>query len=124
MEFIKYILNLIFVVPVVLLLFFIAIKLGKTSFTKMGMYNHVSILEKVNLTKDSSIVVLKIGQEGRVGILSASGFETIQKLDYEELKEVESKKNQFLNQKDSFKFSLDFLNEKIELNKLKAKTKN
>lgn len=100
MEFIRYILNLFLVIPIVLLLFFIAIKLGRTSFFKLGIHNHVSILEKVNIGKDSSAIVLKIGEEGCVGILTSSGFQTIQKLNPEELKKIENKKNQFLNQND------------------------
>lgn len=116
MEFIKYILNLVLVIPIVLLLFFIAIKLGKTSFLKMGMHNHVSVLEKVNVSKDSSVVVLKVGEEGCVGVLSSSGFETIQKLNREELKELENKKNQFLNQENSF-------NLKKKQNLIKKKSK-
>lgn len=99
MEFIEYILNLVLVVPIVILLFFITMKLGKTSFSKMGMYNHISILEKINLSKDSSIFVLKMGdEEGCVGILTPSGFQIIQNLDSEGIKEVEDKKNQFLSQ--------------------------
>lgn len=100
MEFIEYLLNLVLVIPIVVLLFFITMKLGKTSFSKMGMYNHVSILEKINLSKDSSIFVLKMGdEEGCVGVLTQSGFQVIQKLDSEGIKEVEDKKNQFLSQK-------------------------
>lgn len=98
MEFIEYILNLVLVVPIVILLFFITMKLGKTSFSKMGMYNHVSVLEKVNLSKDSSVLVLKMGEEGCVGILTPSGFQVVQKLDSERIKEVEDKKNQFFSQ--------------------------
>lgn len=100
MEFIRYILNLFLVIPIVLLLFFIAIKLSRKSFFKLGIHNHVSILEKVNITKDSSAIVLKAGEEGYVGILTSSGFQTIQKLDSDELKKIENKKNQFLNQND------------------------
>ena len=99
MEFIEYLLNLVLVVPIIILLFFITMKLGKTSFSKMGMYNHVSILEKINLSKDSSVFVLKMGdKEGCVGVLTASGFQVIQKLDSEGIKEVEDKKNHFLSQ--------------------------
>lgn len=112
MEFIRYILNLFFVIPIVLLLFFIAIKLSRTSFFKMGMYNHVSILEKVNISKDSSAIVLKAGEEGYVGILTSSGFQTIQKLDSDELKKIENKKNQFFNQNNN-----KDLKEKIKFNK-------
>ena len=112
MEFVKYILNLVLVIPIVLLLFFIAIKMGKTSFSKIGMHNHVSVLEKINLSKDSSVLVLKVGEEGCVGVLTSSGFETIQKLNQEELKKLEDKKNQFLSQENGFNFK-----EKVKFNK-------
>ena len=103
MEFFQYILNLVFVIPIVLLLFFIAIKLGKTSLVKIGAYNHVTILEKVNINKDSSVLVLKLGNEGCVGVATSSGFEVVQKLDFNEIKEIESKKNQFLGKKENLK---------------------
>lgn len=112
MEFIRCILNLVLMIPIVLVLFFITIKLGKTSFSKMGMHNHVSVLEKVNINKDSSVIVLKVGEEGCVGVLSSSGFDTIQRLNQKELKELENKKIQFLNQENSFD-----LKEKIKFNK-------
>ena len=90
MEFVQYILNLVLVVPIVIILFFIAVKLGKTSLSKVGIHNHISILEKVNLSKDSSMFVLKMGEkEGCVGILSPSGFQIIQNLD----SEIFNKKN-------------------------------
>lgn len=104
MEFIKYILNLVLVIPIVILLFFITVRLGKTSFSKMGMHNHVVVLEKINISKDSSVIVLKVGKEGCVGVLTPSGFETIQKLDNKELKELEDKKFQFSNKENSFNF--------------------
>lgn len=107
MEFIKYILNLILVVPIVLLLFFIAIRLGKTSLSKIGIYNYVSVLEKVNMGKDSSVVVLKVGEKGYVGVLAKDSFETICSLDEKEIQDIENKKNQILNQKKDFKFDLN-----------------
>ena len=103
MGFVQYILNLVFVIPIVLLLFFIAIKLGKTSLVKIGAYNHVTILEKININKDSSVLVLKLGNEGCVGVATSSGFEVIQKLDINEIKEIEDKKSQFLGKKESLK---------------------
>lgn len=103
MGFVQYILNLVLVIPIVLLLFFIAIRLGKTSLVKIGAYNHVTILEKININKDSSVLVLKLGNEGCVGVATSSGFEVIQKLDINEIKEIEDKKSQFLSKKESLK---------------------
>lgn len=94
----QYIVNLIFVIPIVLLLFFVAVKLGKTSFVKMGSYNYVSILEKINVSKDSSIIVIKMGDEGYVGQSSPSGFTLIKELTCDEMSDVENRKNEFLNQ--------------------------
>lgn len=98
MEFVQYVLNLVFVIPIILLLFFITVKLGKTSLAKIGAHNHVTVLEKVNLSKDSSVFVLKLGNEGCVGVLSSTGFEVVQKLNSEEIAEIEDKKKQILNQ--------------------------
>ena len=114
MEFVQYILNLVLVVPIVIILFFIAVKLGKTSLSKVGIHNHISILEKVNLSKDSSMFVLKMGEkEGCVGILSPSGFQIIQNLDSDGIKEIEDKKNQFLNQEKTLDLKSKIFNKKI-----------
>lgn len=113
MEFVQYILNLVLVVPIVIILFFIAVKLGKTSLSKVGIHNHISILEKVNLSKDSSMFVLKMGEkEGCVGILSPSGFQIIQNLDSDGIKEIEDKKNQFLNQEKTLDLKSKIFNKK------------
>lgn len=113
MEFVQYILNLVLVVPIVIILFFIAIKLGKTSLSKVGIHNHISILEKVNLSKDSSMFVLKMGEkEGCVGILTPSGFQIIQNLDSDGIKEIEDKKNQFLNQEKTLDLKSKIFNKK------------
>lgn len=113
MEFVQYILNLVLVVPIVIILFFIAVKLGKTSLSKVGIHNHISILEKVNLSKDSSMFVLKMGEkEGCVGILTPSGFQIIQNLDSDGIKEIEDKKNQFLNQEKTLDLKSKIFNKK------------
>ena len=113
MEFVQYILNLVLVVPIVIILFFIAVKLGKTSLSKVGIHNHISILEKVNLSKDSSMFVLKMGEkEGCVGILTSSGFQIIQNLDSDGIKEIEDKKNQFLNQEKTLDLKSKIFNKK------------
>lgn len=113
MEFIQYLLNLVLVVPIVIILFFVAIKLGKTSLSKVGIHNHISILEKVNLSKDSSIFVLKMGEkEGCVGVLTSSGFQIIQNLDSKGIEEIENKKNQFLNQEKALGLKAKVLNKK------------
>lgn len=113
MEFVQYILNLVLVVPIVIILFFIAVKLGKTSLSKVGIHNHISILEKVNLSKDSSMFVLKMGEkEGCVGVLTPSGFQIIQNLDSDGIKEIEDKKNQFLNQEKTLDLKSKIFNKK------------
>ena len=113
MEFVQYLFNLVLVVPIVILLFFIAIKLGKTSLSKVGLHNHVSILERVNLSKDSTIFVLKMGDnEGCVGVLTPSGFQIIQSLDSNGIKELDDKKNQFLNQQKALDLKSKMSNKK------------
>lgn len=115
MEFVKYILNLVLVIPIILLLFFITIKCSKTGFSKIGIHNHVTILEKVSVNKDSSILVLKVGKEGHVGVLSSTGFQSIQHLNENEIEELENKKNEFFEQKN------EFINKKVNCLKEKCK---
>lgn len=103
MNLFQYILNLVIVTSIVIILFFIAIRLSKASLNKMGVKNYANILEKINISKDCSVLVIKTGEDGVVGVATSSGFNVIKQLNKEDIQDIESKKNQALN-----KGALDF----------------
>lgn len=101
--------------PIILILFVIAVKLSKSSFDKFGIYRHILLLEKMTISKDVCAVVLKVGDEGIVGVSSANGFETIKTLTKEEVELIEKKKTSVTN--------FDISKVKFDISKLKLNKK-
>lgn len=93
---IEYLINIIVVVPVVVIFIVISLKLSKSSVDKLNAGSYVKIIEKVNLSKESSIYVIKMGDTGCVAIVSSSNTEVVKELDEDELKEIiENKKAKY-----------------------------
>lgn len=97
MSFFRYVLTLAVTTPIIILLIYISIRLSRTSFDKMGIYRYVTVLERTNISKDSAILLLKIGNEGLVGLSSNNNFETLKTLTSNEIKEIELNKNKPIN---------------------------
>lgn len=89
---IEYLINLSVFIPVVLILVVLSIKLSKVNIEATKKDNYISILEKASLNKDSSIFVLKTGDEGCVIISSSSHTEKIKDLSSEEILHIENSK--------------------------------
>lgn len=93
---IEYLINIIVVVPVVVIFIVISLRLSKSSVDKLNSGSYVKIIEKLNLSKESSIYVIKMGDTGCVAIVSSGNTEIIKELDEEELKEIiENKKEKY-----------------------------
>lgn len=93
---IEYLINIIVVVPVVLILIVISLKLSKSSVDKLSSGSYVKIIEKINISKDTSIYVIKMGSTGCVAVVSPGNTEIIKELDEEELEEiVDNKKKKY-----------------------------
>ncbi|RDY28933.1 hypothetical protein CHL78_003155 [Romboutsia weinsteinii] len=89
---IEYLINLSVFIPIVLILIVVSIKLSKVNIETNKKNNYISILEKTNLNKDTSILVLKTGDEGFVIISSPSHTEKIKKLSKDEILLIENSK--------------------------------
>lgn len=101
-DMVKYIINLIVFIPFILVLILITIKFSKFGVGGLGINKYVKVLERTSLSKDSEILVLKMGDEGCVLVSSSSNSYKIKELTEEEIEEIEkiyeeNKKNSKLN---------------------------
>ena len=122
--FLEFIINLIVLVPVVVLLIFISLRLSKKSLIKIGSGSYVKVLEKINLSKDICLYVIKSGNTGCIIVTSNNNTQVIKKLNEDEINEIIEMKNQHNDL--SYLNNLDFskiLNKKMLSDKVLKKKK-
>ena len=125
--FLEFIINLIVLVPVVVLLIFISLRLSKKSLSKIGSGSYVKVLEKINLSKDICLYVIKSGNTGCIIVTSNNNTQVINKLNDDEINEIIEMKNQhndlsYLNNLDFSKIlNKKMLSDKVLKNKISKK---
>lgn len=121
--FLEFIINLIELVPVVILLIFISLKLSQKSLIKIGSGSYINVLEKLNLSKDIYLLLIKIGNTGCVIVVSSNNTKVIKNLSENEINEIIEMKNKHndLSYLSNLNFSKilskKMLNNKISKNK-------
>lgn len=90
----QYIINLIVFVPIIIVLIVASIKLSKANFSNIGNNKYTKVLERTNLSKDTNVFVLKIGDEGCVLVSSPSKVEKIKELSKEEIENIQDLKQE------------------------------
>ena len=83
-----YIINLIIFIPITIILIVASIKLSKINSDNINKHKYVKVLERTNLSKDTSIFVLEIGDEGCVLASSPSKIEKIKELNKEDIADI------------------------------------
>ena len=125
--FLEFIINLIVLVLVVVLLIFISLRLSKKSLSKIGSGSYVKVLEKINLSKDICLYVIKSGNTGCIIVTSNNNTQVIKKLNEDEINEIIEMKNQhndlsYLNNLDFSKIlNKKMLSDKVLKNKISKK---
>ena len=125
--FLEFIINLIVLVPVVVLLIFISLRLSKKSLIKIGSGSYVKVLEKIKLSKDICLYVIKSGNTGCIIVTSNNNTQVIKKLNEDEINEIIEMKNQhndlsYLNNLDFSKIlNKKMLSDKVLKNKISKK---
>ena len=104
MEFFILILKLILTLAIVFGLMILTLRYSKKGINKINAQKYVKIIDRVQIAKDSYVVILKIGDEGQVVLMSSANSEVLKKLTSEELKEIEDGKNEaYENMTNAFK---------------------
>jgi flagellar protein FliO/FliZ len=82
------ILALVVIIPTI----FLTIRFGGNKLNSLQNGNYLKIIEKVMLSKDNSILVIKIGEKGYVFSSSANNIEMLMEIESEDLEKLEQSK--------------------------------
>lgn len=92
MEVFLIIIKMIVVLVIVLCLIFITFKLGESKLNKMQNGKYIKVIERMQITKNNTIILLKIGDLGYVISLSNDKSEILKEISKEELLAIEKGK--------------------------------
>ncbi|WP_032121961.1 flagellar biosynthetic protein FliO [Clostridium amazonitimonense] len=83
-EFLKMIIQIVIFLPFVLFLIYLSLKLSGGKFQSFQKGKYIKVLERVNVSKDSSIMLIKIGEEYHIMSSTNNGINEIRALTKEE----------------------------------------
>lgn len=86
---ILYLLKILICIPIILILIVLSLKISQGSLLKKYNDKYVKILDIVNINKNNSIIILKIGEEGCIVASSSSSMDKIKDLTKEEISKIE-----------------------------------
>ncbi|AGK97764.1 flagellar biosynthetic protein FliO [Clostridium pasteurianum] len=86
------ILKLVVALLVILPLIYISIKYGGNKLQNMQNGNYMKVLERLTLTKENSLLVIKIGEKGYVFSSCGNKLEILMELGSEEIKKIQESK--------------------------------
>jgi flagellar protein FliO/FliZ len=85
-------LKIIVFLPFILVLFYLSVKYGGSKLQQIQNGKYIKVLERVALSKDNSLMVVKIGDKGYVITSAAGKVETLMELGDDEIKKLEDLK--------------------------------
>lgn len=95
MELAVLMIKLLSALVVVFALMFILVKISNRKLDKLNEGKYIRVLERTNISKDNSIILLKIGKKGYVISSSNKGIEKLEEISEEEIAEIyENKEKQ------------------------------
>lgn len=83
----------VFALALVFGLLFISAKLSNKGLAKYNENKYVKVIDRIQLTKDSAICIIKIGEKGLVVITSTGHTEKLEELTKEEIEKIEKEKS-------------------------------
>lgn len=92
-EFLMMILKLICFFPFILLCIYILLKFSGDKLKSLENGKYIKIYDKVELSKENSIFVIKIGKKAYVVSNSSKGVDILMPIDDDELKKIEEKRD-------------------------------
>lgn len=75
--------------PIIILLIYVSLKYGGSKFQSMQNGNYIKVLEKTPLSKDTSLLIVKIGLKGYVISSTAAKTEILMEISDDELDSLE-----------------------------------
>ncbi|MGL5756432.1 MAG: hypothetical protein ACRCYC_13965 [Paraclostridium sp.] len=122
-ETLKYLVNLSAFIILMFGVILVAHKMNGLNLQNMGMYRYAKVIEKLHISKDIHLIVLKTGEEGCVLLISPNNLQKIKDLSKEDIEVIENNKKNNSNKLkfDKSKFIFVKFN-KIKFNKDKYNT--
>ncbi|NLK94057.1 MAG: FliO/MopB family protein [Clostridiales bacterium] len=93
-EFVVMIIKLIFGLVVIFGLMMIVIKFSNNSLKSINNKKYINIIDRMQISKETYIVVVKIGKKGMVLLTSSRHTEKLQELTQEEIEEIQEMKRE------------------------------
>jgi flagellar protein FliO/FliZ len=93
--------KLILSLTTVLILIFLVFRVLGSKVNDINNKKYMKIIDRLQITKDNSIVIVQIGKKAYIMSSSAKGMEKIEELEEEELQVIDSMKKQSLNEMQS-----------------------
>ncbi|NLL29530.1 MAG: flagellar biosynthetic protein FliO [Clostridiales bacterium] len=92
MELAVLIIKLLLALVVVFGLMFLLVKLSNNKLNKINHGKYIKVLERTNLSKDNSIILLKVGKKGYIIGSSSKGIEKLEEISEEEIALIDENK--------------------------------
>lgn len=90
--FLGMIVQLILALGVTLGLIFLSFKLANSKFNVINNNKYIKVIERVQVTKDNSILIVKIGEKGYIMTSTVGHMEKLSELSREEIDNIEEDK--------------------------------
>lgn len=86
-------LKLLVFLPLVLCLIYLTLRLGSKKYNLLQKGRYIKIIEKTQISKDSFILIIKVGDKGWIMGCSQGNMEKLHELTDEEVKAIELQKD-------------------------------
>ena len=94
-ESIKLIIQLVFALTLIFSLMYLLMKLSGSKLEKFNESKYITVIERTNISKDTAILLLKVGEKGYVISANNNNVEKLQEISKEEMTSIiEEKKRQ------------------------------
>ena len=94
-EWVKLIIQLVFALTLIFSLMYLLTKLSGSKLDKINESKYITVIERTNISKDTSILLLKVGEKGYVISTANNNVEKLQEISKEEMTSIiEDKKRQ------------------------------
>lgn len=98
MDFLYLMIKLIVALAVVLGLFSISVKYSNKGLSKINEKKYVKVIDRVQISKESFIVIVRLGEKGMVLLTTQNHTEKLEELSEEKIREIEENKKDNLEQ--------------------------
>ncbi|WP_300380717.1 flagellar biosynthetic protein FliO [Clostridium sp.] len=87
-ELIKLIIQLVFALALIFLLMYLLTKLSGNKLDKINENKYITVIERTNISKDTSILLLKVGEKGYIISANNNNVGKLQEISKEEMTSI------------------------------------